>query len=163
MIELDGIDRKILSVLQMDAGLSQREIADRVGLSQNACWRRIRRLKDDGAIDGYTARLDAARLGLDLTVFVLIQTSNHNEAWSQTFLREIRQIDGIVDAYRIGGEWDYLLKVVTTSMAGYDRVYQDLTRRVGLDRVTGLFAMEELFSNRPLPLPDHAARTRRRA
>lgn len=162
MIETDALDRKILSVLQEDADLSQREIAHRVGLSQNACWRRIRRLKEEGAIDGTAARLNAALLGLDLTVFVLIQTSNHNEAWSRTFLREIRQIDGIVDAYRIGGDWDYLLKVVTTSMSGYDRIYQDLTRRVGLDRVTGLFAMEEIFSNRPLPLSDASARRKRR-
>ncbi|MEM9975178.1 MAG: Lrp/AsnC family transcriptional regulator [Pseudomonadota bacterium] len=153
MIELDAIDRKILSVLQADGNLPQREIADRVGLSQNACWRRIRRLTDTGVIAGYTTRLDTGRLGLDLTVFVLIQTSHHNADWSKSFHDEISQIDGIVDAYRIGGEWDYLLKVVTTSMSGYDRVYQELTQRVpGLDRVTGLFAMEELFSNLPLPI-----------
>ncbi len=154
MIDLDAIDRKILAVLQEDGNLPQREVAERVGLSQNACWRRIRRLTQDGVITGYGARLDTARLGLDLTVFVLIQTNNHNAAWSRSFREEISRIDGIVDAYRIGGEWDYLIKVVTTSMSGYDRVYQELTQRVsGLDRVTGLFAMEELFSSLPLPLP----------
>ena len=150
MIEIDAIDRKILGVVQAEGNLPQREIAERVGLSQNACWRRMKRLTEQGVIEGYSARINKDQLGLDLTVFVLIRTSNHSEEWSKGFFEQIKLIDGIVDAYRIGGEWDYLLKVVTSSMSGYDSVYQQLISRLALDRITGLFAMEEVFSNRPL-------------
>lgn len=150
MIELDTIDAKILTVLQQDGDLSQREVAERVGLSQNACWRRIKRLTEGGVITGYAARVAPKALGLDLTVFVLIRTRSHKKDWSEQFLRKAKAIDGVVEAHRIGGDWDYLLKVVTSSISGYDAVYQTLTETLEFDAVTGLFAMETLFDGRPL-------------
>ena len=74
MIELDSIDRKILTTLQRDGALSQRDVASKVGLSQNACWRRVKRLNELGVIEGYGARLNAKLVGLDLTVFMMIKT-----------------------------------------------------------------------------------------
>ena len=79
--ELDTIDRSILRALQRDSSLSQRDLADEVGLSQNACWRRLRNLRDLGMITGQTARLDAGKLGLTLTVFVLLRTRHHSREW----------------------------------------------------------------------------------
>lgn len=153
MIEYDDIDRKIITVLQRDCTLSQRDIADEVGLSQNACWRRMRRLADSGIIEGNHAHISPEAVGLDLTVFMMIRTRQHSEEWSQSFRKQVANIPEIVDVYRIGGDWDYLIKVVTTSMAGYDAVYQRLTSKVELETVTGLFAMEAILENRPLSLP----------
>ncbi len=152
MIELDSIDRKILTVLQKNGSLSQRDVAEDVGLSQNACWRRIKRLTELGVIEGTHARLNAALIGLDLTVFMMIRTRQHSEGWMREFRAHVATIPEIVDVYRIGGDWDYLIKVVTTSMAGYDQVYQNLISKVDLETVTGLFAMEMILENRPLSL-----------
>lgn len=150
MIEISKIDAKILAELQADGSLSQRALAEKVGLSQNACWRRLKRLHDDGVIEGYHARLNADRVGLDLTVFVMIRTRRHSADWSEKLTAHVRGIPDVVEMHRIGGEWDYLLKVVTRSMSGYDKVYQRLTSGLELEAVTGLFAMETLFDNRPL-------------
>jgi len=152
MIELDRIDRKILTILQRDGSLSQRDVAAEVGLSQNACWRRVKRLNDTGVIEGYGARLNAALVGLDLTVFMMIKTRQHSESWQRKFRVQIAAIPEIVDVHRIGGEWDYLIKVVTSSMSGYDRVYKQLTSKMELETVTGLFAMETIVENQPLSL-----------
>jgi Lrp/AsnC family transcriptional regulator len=152
MIALDYIDHKILTVLQQDGALSQREVASQVGLSQNACWRRIRRLTDLGIIEGYHARLNASVIGLDLTVFIMIRTRHHSEKWSKTFKTHVESIPEVVEMHRIGGDWDYLIKVVTKSMAGYDKVYQNITSTVELEAVTGLFSMETILENRPLSI-----------
>ncbi len=153
MIEIDNIDRKILAVLQKNGALSQRDVAAEVGLSQNACWRRIRRLTEAGVIEGFHARINADLVGLDLTVFMMIRTRQHSEGWMRDFRKHVATIPEIVDVHRIGGDWDYLIKVVTTSMAGYDQVYQALTAKVDLETVTGLFAMETILENQPLHLP----------
>lgn len=152
MIELDPIDVKILLTLQRDGSLSQRAVAETVGLSQNACWRRLQRLHETGAIKNYAARLDAEKLGLDLTVFMMIRTRYHSVDWAKTFSRHVEGIPEVTEMHRIGGEWDYLLKVVTRSMRDYDKVYQRLTNGVELQNVTGLFSMETIFTDRPLSL-----------
>ena len=152
MIELDGIDRKILTTLQRDGALSQRDVASKVGLSQNACWRRIKRLNELGVIEGYGARLNAKLVGLDLTVFMMIKTRRHSECWQREFRVHVAAIPEIVDVNRIGGDWDYLIKVVTSSMSGYDKVYKQLTSKLELETVTGLFAMETILENQPLCL-----------
>lgn len=153
MAKLDEIDRQIISELQRDGSLSQRELAERVGLSQNACWRRVQRLTADGILLGRTARIDPAQAGLDLTVFVMVRTRSHNSGWSQRFRQRVEAIPEVVEMHRIGGDWDYLLKVMTKGMAGYDRVYQRLITDLELDTVTGLFSMETILQDRPLPVP----------
>ena len=138
--------------LQNDGALSQREIAEQVGLSQNACWRRMKQLQESGVLKGTRAVVDAAALGLDLTVFVMIRTRNHSMEWSDKFRRHVEGIPQIVELHRIGGDWDYMLKIVTRGMAGYDRVYRALITGFELDTVTGFFSMEPMFSDRPLDL-----------
>lgn len=153
MIELDRIDAKILSVLQSQAGASQRIVADEVGLSQNACWRRMKRLSDAGLIEGSFARINPRLAGLELTIFVMIRTRHHGKSWSDTFRAQIEKIPEVIEFHRIGGEWDYMAKVVTTSMAGYDRVYRQMIADIELENVTGYFSMETIFESRPLPIP----------
>ncbi|WP_265516453.1 Lrp/AsnC family transcriptional regulator [Nitratireductor luteus] len=150
--KLDQFDLKILRTLQRDASLSQRDLADRVGLSQNACWRRLRALEEKGVIVGRTLRLDRDRLGLGLVVFVMVKTRHHSASWLQTFRQHVSSIPEIVDFFRIGGDYDYMLRIVTTDMASYDTVYQRLIQKVELDTVTSYFAMEAIEERRPLPI-----------
>lgn len=148
----DHIDLNILRALQRDASLSQRELADVVGLSQNACWRRLKVLNDKKILQGATMRVDRAQLGLDLVVFVMLRTRHHSAEWLDIFRRHVLTIPEVVDFHRIGGDYDYQLKVVTQDMGSYDRVYQRLISGVELDSVTSYFAMETIAEARPLPL-----------
>lgn len=149
---IDQIDISLLRELQKDGGLSQRELADRVGLSQNACWRRLKALNDSGVLQGSTARIDRQQLGLTLVVFVMLRTRHHSAEWLQAFRSHVLTIPEVVDFHRIGGDYDYQLKVVTEDMASYDKVYQRLIEKVELDSVTSYFAMEAIAEGRPLPL-----------
>ncbi len=148
----DHIDKSILKALQQDGALSQRELAERIGLSQNACWRRLKLLNEKGILQGSAARVDRQKLGLDLVVFVMLRTRHHSADWLQTFRRHVLNIPEVVDFHRIGGDYDYQLKVVTQDMTSYDRVYQRLIEGVELDSVTSYFAMEAIAEGRPLPL-----------
>ena len=150
--KIDQIDKLLLNQLQTDASLSQRELADRVGLSQNACWRRLRALNASGLLLGSGARVDRAGLGLDLVVFVMLRTRHHSGDWLAAFRRHVLTLPEVIDFHRIGGDYDYLLKVVTQDMASYDKVYQRLIEKVELDSVTSYFAMEAIAEGRPLPL-----------
>ena len=149
---VDHIDLNLLRALQRDASLSQRELADVVGLSQNACWRRLKALNEKNILQGATMRLDRAQLGLDLVVFVMLRTRHHSAEWLDIFRRHVLTIPEVVDFHRIGGDYDYQLKVVTQDMGSYDRVYQRLISGVELDSVTSYFAMETIAEGRPLPL-----------
>jgi len=150
--KLDQYDVEILRALQKDSSLSQRELAERVGLSQNACWRRLNALKTGGIVTGQSAVLDREKLGMNLIVFAMIRTRHHSTDWLQVFRRHVSMIEEIVDFYRIGGDYDYLLKVVVEDIAGYDAVYQRLIDKVELDSVTAYFAMEAILEGRPLPV-----------
>ncbi len=150
--KLDQIDTRILKELQKDATLSQRELADRVGLSQNACWRRLKALNENGVLIGSTARIAREELGLSLVVFVMLRTRHHSAEWLQAFRSHVLTIPEVVDFHRIGGDYDYQLKVVTQDMSSYDKVYQRLIEKVELDSVTSYFAMEAIAEGRPLPI-----------
>ncbi|MET1414906.1 Lrp/AsnC family transcriptional regulator [Roseibium sp. HPY-6] len=148
----DQIDRSLLRALQRDARLSQRELADIVGLSQNACWRRLKTLYESGLIEGHTIRLDPARLGLNLTVFVMIRTRHHSKDWLQNFRQEVSAIPNVIDFYRVAGDYDYMLKVVAEDMNAFDRVYQRLIEKIDLDTVTSYMTMEAIADSRDLPI-----------
>jgi Lrp/AsnC family transcriptional regulator len=151
-LKLDSFDMKILNAMQSDANLSQRDLAEKVGMSQNACWRRLQRLNSLGLINGSHNVIDLKALGLDLTVFVMIRTSRHSKEWSEAFRSHVERLPEVVDFYRIGGEWDYLIKVVTKGMGGYDNFYQKLITDFELATVTGFFSMEAIINNRPVDL-----------
>ncbi len=149
---IDHIDRAILIALQQDSRLSQRALAEKVGLSQNACWRRLQALQTDGIITGAGIRLAREKLGLGLVVFVMLRTRHHSVDWLKAFRRHVATIPEVTDFFRIGGDYDYMLRVVTSDMASYDAVYQRLISKVELDSVTSYFAMEAIIEQRPLPL-----------
>ncbi|AWI82895.1 transcriptional regulator [Alloyangia pacifica] len=150
--KLDQIDCRILEELQRDSSQSQRALADRVGLSQNACWRRLKTLEAAGVIRNYTVLLDRERLGAGLVVFVMIRTRHHSAGWLDQFRKHVSTIKDVVDFFRIGGEYDYLLKIVTRDMSSYDECYKQLISKVELETVTSYFAMEAIEEQRPIPL-----------
>jgi Lrp/AsnC family transcriptional regulator len=154
MTQLDSVDRHILDLLQTDASMSIQDIADRVRLSVNPCWRRIKRLEADGVIRARVALLDPARVGLNLTVYVRIRTNQHSAEWLGRFNAAVLSIPEISECHRIGGEVDYLLKAVVTDIAAYDRVYKQLISLVpGLSDVSALFSMEQIKSTTRVELP----------
>jgi Lrp/AsnC family transcriptional regulator len=149
---IDHIDRAILRALQRNAGQSQRDLADAVGLSQNACWRRLKTLRDAGLIERQTVRLNQKALGLGLTVFVMVRTSNHSHDWLETFRREVIAIPNVIDFYRIAGDYDYMLKIIAEDMNAFDMIYQRLIAKVRLDAVTSYMTMEAIADARDLPI-----------
>ena len=148
----DQIDLRILSALQRDSGQSQRALSEQVGLSQNACWRRLKSLEAAGVLGKRTVVLDRTQLGMGLVVFVMVKTRHHSATWLKQFRSHVSTIPEVIDFFRIGGEYDYLLKIVTQDMQGYDVVYKRLIDKVELDTVTSYFAMEAIEEQRPIPL-----------
>ena len=149
---VDRIDRRILEELQRDSAISQRVVAERVGLSQNACWRRMQALDKAGVIRNRTVTLDRDRLGMGLVVFVMIKTRHQSADWLAMFRKHVSAIPEVIDFFRIGGEYDYMLKVVTQDMGRYDLFYQRLISGIELHTVTSHFAMEAIEEQRPIAL-----------
>ncbi len=158
MAQLDGIDVKILDLLQNDASQSIADIAGRVHLSQNACWRRIKQLEEEGIIAKRVALLDPNKLGVGVTVFVTVRAGEHTERWLETFSAAVRKMPEVVEFYRMTGEIDYLLKLQVADIAAYDRAYKALIRSAKLMDVSSAFAMEELKRTTAIPLPPHGGR-----
>ena len=150
--ELDTIDARILDLIQHDASLSVAEIAERVGLSSSPCWRRIKRMEEAGIIAKRVALIDPETVGLGMTVFVAIKTSDHSDEWLENFARSVSAIPEVVEFYRMSGDTDYLLKLLVASIADYDRVYKKLIRSAKLSDVSSSFAMEEIKFTTALPL-----------
>ena len=151
-VTFDEKDRRILRELQRDAMQSLEALGDRIGLSRNAAWRRIRQLEEAGVIRARVALLDADALDLGLTVFIQIRTNRHDPEWLEDFARAVRGLPEILGTYRMSGELDYLVRARVRDMAAYDRLYQRLIREVELADVTASFVMEELKETTALPL-----------
>lgn len=153
-VRLDEVDRKILSLLQQDASLSLDQIADRVGASKTPVWNRIRKLRDAGVIRRQVAILDPDALGLEACFFVLIRTSEHDKDWAARFLTALRTREEVVEAHRLAGDIDYILKVQVKNARAYDRFYQSLIGEVKIHNVTALLSMEEIKATSALPIPE---------
>jgi Lrp/AsnC family transcriptional regulator len=151
-VRLDEVDRKILGQLQEDAGQSLDEIARKVGSSKTPVWNRIRKLKDAGVIGRQTVILDAESLGLEACFFVLIRTSEHEADWQRKFLETLRNRPEVLEAHRLAGDIDYILKIRVQNARAYDTFYQALISEVRIYNVTALLSMEEIKSTTLLPL-----------
>ena len=151
---MDAIDRKILVVLQENAALSVAEIGSRVGLSSTPCWKRIQKLEADGIIQKRVALVDQDRIGLNISVFVSIETGDHSQDWLDRFAKTVTAMPEVMEFYRMAGDVDYMLRVVVPDMAGYDGFYKRLIAAVPLKNVTSRFAMEKIKSTTVLPVPE---------
>ncbi|CAG74067.1 AsnC-family transcriptional regulator [Pectobacterium atrosepticum SCRI1043] len=152
-IMLDKIDRTLLNMLQQDCTLSLQTLADAVNLTSTPCWKRLKRLEEEGIIRARVALLDNERLGLGLTAFVLLKTQQHNRDWYQTFTRVVSDMPEVLAFYRMAGEYDYLMQVQVADMKSYDDFYKRLVNGIpGLVDVTSSFAMERIKHTTALPL-----------
>lgn len=151
---LDKIDRKLLNLMQQDCTLSLQILAEAVNLTSTPCWKRLKKLEDDGYIRDKVALLNAEKLGLDLTAFVLIKTQCHSSEWYQLFVERVSEMPEVMAFYRMAGEYDYLMRVQVTDMKSFDVFYKQLVNGVsGLSDVTSSFSMEEIKFTTRLPIP----------
>lgn len=150
-ISLDVIDKKILGLLQRDSALKVAEVANEVGLSPTPCWRRIQRLEDEGVIRRRVALLDREKMNVAVSVFVAIRTNHHSRAWLDAFRAVIEEIPEIVEAYRLSGDIDYMLRIVVPDIAAYDGVYKRMIEKLEFADISSSFTMEELKFTTALP------------
>ncbi|MEM6896833.1 MAG: Lrp/AsnC family transcriptional regulator [Pseudomonadota bacterium] len=151
-MELDSYDHHIIRALQQDAMQSMDALADRVHLSRNAVWRRVKLLEHAGILRGRVALADPAKLGLPLLAIVLIRAGSHGPDWATQFADAVRHLPQVVSAYRMTGDLDYLLRVRVADMASYDRFYKDLTARVEISDVSASFVMESIIETTAIPV-----------
>jgi len=154
---MDAIDKKILSFLQTNAEIPIAELSKKINLSPSPCWLRINKLYKQGYIkQGYikkkVAVIDRNKINLSTVAFVQIRTSQHNMAWSKKFIEGVKEMDEVVEFYRLSGTTDYLLKVLVPSIDKFDEFYKKLTDKIDLSDVTTSFAMEEIKQTSNLPL-----------
>jgi len=152
MTEFDAIDKMLLRSLQEDASKPVAELAERVNLSVNACWRRIKRFEEQGIIRARVALLDPEQLGLQLTAFVSVKTNQHNPEWLDEFARGVEAIPEVVEFYRLSGDIDYLLKIRLRDINDYDRVYKALIGTAPIADVSSSFTMEEMKYTTAIPV-----------
>ena len=150
---MDNIDRKILSLLQHDASLSINEIASQVNLSSTPCWKRIRRLEDEGIIKKKVALLDYEKIGGGIMVFVSIKTNEHTQEWFPQFVATVDAMPEVLGFYRLAGDVDYMMKVMVPDITSYNDFYIRLIDRLPLSNVTAGVVMEQINDTTELPLP----------
>ncbi len=150
--KLDDIDRRILAELQRDAGKSLDEIAKAVGSSKTPVWNRVRKMRDSGVITRQTVLVDPEALGLEACFFVLIRTAEHEAEWQQRFLEALQSRPEVLEAHRLAGDIDYILKVRVPNARAYDAFYQALIAEVKIHNVTALLSMEEIKATTVLPV-----------
>ena len=150
---IDKTDRKLLSLLQEDSALSLQELADAVNLTSTPCWKRLKKLEENGIIRRRVTLLDSEKLGLGLTAFMFVKTRHHSKTWYQTFSDLINGLPEVMGCYRMAGEYDYLLRIQVADMKSYDALYKKLAESLdGLTEVTSSFAMEEIKYTTAIPL-----------
>ncbi len=151
---LDRMDIKILDRLQIDASESSSEIAERVGLSQSPCWRRIQRLREEGYIKAQVAILDREKFGESMYIFAQLKMSRLNDEGRDRFLRAIEELPEITEAYTLFGEMDVMLKVLAPSMAWYQNfTFRTLLRLPGVEDIRSTATLSEMKCSHRLPLP----------
>jgi Lrp/AsnC family transcriptional regulator len=148
---MDTIDCKILDILQADASVSIATIAETIGMSTAPCWRRIRRLEDDGVIMRRVALLSRRKVNVPMTVFVSVKAPRHAVEWLQAFRRLIADVPEIVEAWRLTGEADYQLRIVVPDIETYDLVYQRMISRLEFSDISSAIAMEEMKYTTAVP------------
>lgn len=152
---LDKIDKKLLNLLQQDCTLSLQVLSENVNLTSTPCWKRLKRLEDDGYIREKVALLNSEKLGINLTAFVLIKTQEHSSEWYNIFVNHVQNFPEVLAFFRMAGEYDYLLQVQVSDMKSYDKFYKRLVSGIkGLSDVTSSFSMETIKYTTQLPLSE---------
>jgi len=152
MIKLDAIDHAILEALQKNGKLSNVELAERIALSESACLRRVKNLHEKEVITHYAAHLDAGAVGLPGTVFVRVSLEKQQEEKLGAFEAAVAKVPEVMECYLMGGDVDYMIRVVVSDAPDYERVHNILTRLPGVDRVHSSFALRTVLKRTRLPI-----------
>lgn len=158
---MDDVDRKLLDLLQQNASLSMAELGAAVGLSATPVWKRVQKLEAAGTVTRRVALVEPAHVGIGLIVYVAIEAIEHTPTWLATFASTLDSMPEVMEAHRMAGEVDYMLRVAVPDMAGFDAFYKRLIAAVPLKNVTSRFAMEQLKHTTAYPLAPHMFRDRR--
>lgn len=150
-MSFDEIDRQILDIVQKNSGLPISAIAAAVGLTATPCWRRIKRMEESGLIKKRVALVDHAQANVPMIIFVGLSTPRHEIDWINRFRILIDGIPEIVEAYRLTGTVDYILKMVVPDVAAYDAVCQRMIESLDFTRVNGMISMEEMKFTTAIP------------
>ncbi|EGQ9109287.1 Lrp/AsnC family transcriptional regulator [Vibrio alginolyticus] len=150
---LDRIDKQLLALLQTDSTLSLNDVAERVNLTTTPCWKRLKRLEEEGYIEKRVALLSTEKLELSFIAFVQLKTIDHSEGWYHHFVTTVSDFPEVMEFYRMAGEYDYMMKVLVKDMKCFDEFYKRLVNSVkGLSNVTSTFAMESIKYTTELPI-----------
>jgi len=150
---LDAIDRKILRHLQENARLSNTELAERVGVSASPCWRRIKAMEEAGVITKYVTLVQPEAVGLQISVFTSVSLDKQIEPALETFQKAVRKRPEVMECYLMTGDFDYLLRVVVSSLQAYERFLIDhLTRIPGVASIKSSFALKQVKYTTALPV-----------
>ncbi|QRZ14750.1 Lrp/AsnC family transcriptional regulator [Paracoccus methylovorus] len=152
MADLDFIDRKIVAELMRDAALPIAQIAEKVGLSQTPCWKRIQKLEAQGVLTRRVALADPVKLGFSILVFVEIEAPNHTQEWREQFIDVVMKMPEVMEVCRMAGRMDYLLRLAVTDMTAFDLFYKRLTDAVPIKNVTSHFSMERIWYSTAYPV-----------
>jgi len=150
---LDSVDKKILTLLQHDAELSSSELAERVGISQSPCWRRVQRLRSEGYIKSMGAVVDWRKLGFSLQIFVQAKMARHSDEARAEFFRQIETIPEIIECYTVLGEMDVMMKVIAPDVAWFQEfIFCVLMKLPGVDNLKSVVTLAEAKKSRALPV-----------
>ncbi|NVK19618.1 MAG: Lrp/AsnC family transcriptional regulator [Methylocystaceae bacterium] len=156
MDALDTIDRKILTLLQRDGRMSNADLADAINLSPSACLRRVKRLEDDGFIDGYVMLLNQAAVGKPTNVFVEITLGSLADETVEAFERAVINCPDVRGCYLMSGDADYLLRIACSGPEGYEQIHRNyLSRLPGVTRIRSSFALRTVFKKTGVKLDDN--------
>jgi Lrp/AsnC family transcriptional regulator len=147
----DALDRQILDIIQENSDVPISAIAEAVGLTPTPCWRRIKRMEESGLIAKRVALVDQAMAKVPMTVFIGISTPRHEKDWIDRFRALIDEIPEIIEAYRLTGTVDYILKVVVPDVTAYDNVYKRMVDKLDFTMVNGMISMEEMKRTTAVP------------
>lgn len=152
-MDLDSFDRKILQILQQQADVSMAVLGERVGLSHTPCWRRVKRLQQEGIIKGRVTLLDPDSIDLAVTVYIYINIKSHEEESLNDFESAVHAVDNVVECYSTSGDRDYVLKVVIESVSHYEALLKKtLVHLPNVASVTSTFALKRIKYTTHLPV-----------
>eukprot|EP01013_Petalomonas_cantuscygni_P025340 TRINITY_DN47268_c0_g1_i1.p1 TRINITY_DN47268_c0_g1~~TRINITY_DN47268_c0_g1_i1.p1 ORF type:complete len:157 (-),score=14.08 TRINITY_DN47268_c0_g1_i1:213-683(-) len=150
---LDRYEKKILEILQEDARISSSELADKVGLSQSPCWRRVNALEESGVIRKRVVLVDRKKVGLRAQVFAQVKLSAHGRAHLADFEAAIADIPEVIECYVLMGTVDFLLRVITVDIESYEKLFfEKLSRLPGVQEITSNIALSEIKNSTALPI-----------
>lgn len=152
---LNSTETKILTLLQEDARITNQSLADEIALSPSPCWRKVRKLEEDGVIQGYRAVLSRKKIGLGVMVFIRVSIDSHSEAEAKKFEEEVTALQDVVACYSIGGDADFLLQVVASDLDSYAEFAMSVIRRLpGIKEMQSMFVLKEIKPQAGWPIKD---------